>query len=123
MRKMLRHIFVAMLAVLVTASMGLAELQASVPMPDATKMSISTPMPKMAGMEQAQDNNCKHCPSDMSGKVLACGLSAVCALAAEAQEFSGGVSLALVRYTNANNVLTGRSLIPDPYPPRPFTFI
>lgn len=112
-----------MLAVLVTASMGLSVVQASVPMPDVTKMSISMPMPKMAGMEQSQNNNCKHCPSDMGGKVLACGLIVVCALAAEAQELSGGVSLALVRYTNANNVLTGRSLIPEPYPPRPLTFI
>lgn len=120
---MLRHIFVAMLAVLVTASMSLSVVQASVSMPDVTKMSISMPMPNMAGMEQKQDSGCKQCPSDMSGKVLACGLTVVCALAAEAQELSGGLSLALVRYTNANNVLRGRSLIPEPFPPRPLSYI
>jgi hypothetical protein len=118
---MLRHIFVALLAVLVTASMGLSVVQASVPMPDVAKMSM--PMPKMAGMEPAQGKACKQCPSDMSGKVLACGLMVVCALGAVAQELSAGVSLALVLYTNANNVLTGRSLIPEPYPPRLLTFI
>ena len=103
--------------------MGLSVVQASVPMPVVTKMAMSEPMPKMAGMEQAQDKGCKQCPDDMSGKVLACGLIVVCALAAEAQQLSGAVSLALVRYSNTNNVLRGPSLIPEPYPPRLLTFI
>ena len=118
---MFRHIFVAMLAVLVTASMGLSAVQASVPMADPPKMSM--PMPKMAGMEQPRDNGCKQCPGDMSGKALACGLMVVCALAAETQELPNGTKLSFVRYLHVNNVLTGRSLVPEPHPPRPITFI
>ena len=110
-----------MLAVLVTASMGLSVVQAAVPMSGPSKMSM--PMGKMAGMDQLQDNGCKHCPGDMSGKALVCGVVVVCALATETQELSVGVRLALVRYSNANNLLTGRALIPEPYPPRPLTFI
>ena len=118
---MFRHIFVAMLAVLVTASMGLSAVQASVPMADPPKMSM--PMPKMAGVEQPRDNGCKQCPGDMSGKALACGLMVVCALAAETQELPNGTKLSFVRYLHVNNVLTGRSLVPEPHPPRPITFI
>ena len=101
--------------------MGLSVVQAAVPMADPPKMSMA--MPKMAGLEQPQDNGCKQCPSDMSGKALACGVIVVCALAAETQELLNGTTLRLVRYLQVNNALTGRSLVPEPYPPRPLTFI
>ena len=110
-----------MLAVLVTASMGLSVVQAAVPMADLTKMSM--PMPQKAVMNQSQDSGCKHCPSDMGGKALACSLIVVCALAADSQDPMGGVFLELLRYSQANVILNGRSLVPEPYPPRPLTFI
>ena len=110
-----------MLAVFVTASISLSVVQASMPMAGPARMSMA--MPQMAGMDQPQDNVCKHCPGDMSGKALACGLIVVCALTADAQELRHGTKLSNIRYLNSNSVMTGRTLIPEPYPPRPLAFI
>ena len=110
-----------MLAVFVTASMGLSVVQASVPMAGPAQMLMA--MPQMQGMDQLQDNGCRHCPKDLSGKALACISTVVCALSADTQELLPETVLSAIRYLNAAIKMTGRSLIPEPYPPRPLAFI
>jgi hypothetical protein len=107
-----RQIFVFVLAVLVTADIGLSAVQAATAMPEVAKMSM------MPGM------SCKQCGGDMGGgKAMMCSPVCVSTLAAVPQMVSEPMTRVAVSFGEFDPMLTGRSLAPEPYPPRPFHFI
>ena len=113
-----RQIFVFVLAVLVTAGMGLSAVQATTAMPETAKMSM------MAGMDKSSDHGCKQCGGDMGGgRAMVCGPVCVGWLAANPQPVFQPVTRVAVRFVGFRHLLTGRSLAPEPYPPRYFHFI
>jgi hypothetical protein len=117
-RSSVRRIFVFVLAVLVTVGLNLSAVQAAAAMPEMAKMSM------MAGMDKSGDHGCKQCGGDMGGgKAMVCSPVCVGSLATNPQPVFQPVVRAAVRFGDLLRLLAGRSLAPEPYPPRPFHFI
>lgn len=113
----IRQLFVLVLAVLVTAGMGLSVVQAAGVMPEMGKTSM------MAGMDESGDQGCKQCGDISGGRAMTC--SPICAspLAANPQALFQPVARVAVLFGSLRHLLTGRLLPPEPYPPRPSSFI
>lgn len=110
---LIRRIFLLLLAVLVTAGMGLSAVQANT-------MNMNT-MDMGAGMVMTGAAKCNDCGSSTESK----GMTACTAPACTAQVATEApLVLALdmvfapVRHSIFSRILLGRDTVPDPYPPR-----
>lgn len=112
-RMLTRQILVLLLAVFVTAGMGLSAVQAS---------NMSFKMMDMApGMAASDSGNCDHCVSPGDSKGMAACVTAGCVAPAVADFPSVqalDVASVTVHYRHQDLALLGRDSGPDPYPPR-----
>ena len=110
---LIRRMFVLILAVLVTAGMGLSAVEAN-----ATKMNT---MNMAAGMAMSGMTQCSDCGAlgDSKG-MIACAAPACAAQAATeaALDFALDMVSTPVRHRIFSRLLFGRETVPDPYPPR-----
>lgn len=113
----IRQILVFLLAVLVTAGLSLSVVQAAAPMPQPAKMSMT------AGMEKSGGNGCKQC-GDMAGsKAMVCSPACVSPLPTNPHMLSQPPMRLAAPLGDLNDLLTGRTLVPETGPPRSFAFI
>lgn len=109
----IRRIFVLILAILVTAGMGLSAVQASA-------MNMNT-MDTGFGMAMTGAAKCNICGSSSNSKgMVACTAPACAAQAAAETPFAVALDLVFgpVRHNFKTHNLLGRDTVPDPYPPR-----
>lgn len=109
----IRRIFVLLLAVFVTAGMGLSAVQAST-MP--VRM-----MDMGAGMAMTGSAKCQDCGSSSDSKGMTACVALACPAPVTAHEPSVLVldlDFVPVRHHFLTNILLGRDAVPDPYPPR-----
>jgi hypothetical protein len=109
----LRQVFVLLLAVFVTAGIGLSVVRAN-------DMALKMAMP--SDMGAATNDDCKNCPDGLGksgAKAMAC--AAVCVAPVMAHHPEAPLAImapAAAIYPAAAGVLYGRALRPDPHPPR-----
>ena len=111
---LVRRIFVLMLAVFVTAGMGLSAVQAST-------MSVKM-MDMSPGMGTSGSGNCHDCGGSGDSKRMAACVTAGCVATVVAHlpvmEIADLASV-VVHHMHLDLALHGRGSAPDPYPPRP----
>lgn len=124
-RLSLKHLFVMLLAVLLTAGFSLSAAQASVM---AAKMTMTTGMTMpvdagMADMGTATDGDCHACLKGAgdSGNPMHCPPTCIAPVLAVLPQDLAMIVVPLVSQPSAlpTPLLHGRSSLPDPTPPRP----
>ena len=110
---LIRRIFVLLLAVFVTAGMGLSAVQAS---------TMSVKMMEMgAGMAASGTGTCHDCGSPGGAKAMTACVASACAAPMVAHSPLGDavdLTFVPVRHRFQSRTLLGRDSVPDPYPPR-----
>jgi hypothetical protein len=117
-----RHLLALLIAVSVTAGLGMSPVQASTM---AAKMAVAADM-GASGMDMPSHDGCSGCPDQRpdDGKMTACPQACV---APSLAVLPGDPALAVASPVPSFAPLPiaflhGRNAVPDPYPPRPFSF-
>ena len=108
----IRRIFVLLLAVFVTAGMGLSAVQAS---------TMSVKMDMASGMAMSGPGKCQDCGKSGDSKGMATCVAPACPSPMVAQDpWVAALDLVFVpvHHRFQNQTLLGRNTVPDPYPPR-----
>jgi hypothetical protein len=123
MRWSARHLFALLIAVSVAAGLGMSPVQASA-------MAVKMAMAADAGassMAMPSADGCSGCPdrNTDNGKMTVCPLACVAPALAV---LPGGLALAVASPASRpvplpTAFLHGWGGVPDPYPPRPFSFV
>lgn len=123
MRWSARHLLALLIAVSVAAGLGMSPVQASAM---AVKMAMAADM-GASGMGTPSDDGCSACPDQKSdnGKMTVCPQACVAPAVAV---LPGGLALTTERLAPRpaplpTAFLHGQGAGPDPYPPRPFSFV
>jgi hypothetical protein len=123
MRWSARHLLALLIAVSIAAGLGMSPVQASAM---AVKMAMTADM-GASGMSMPSEDGCSGCPDQKSngGKMTVCPQACVAPAVAV---LPGGLGLATARHalppeSLPTAFLRGRDADPDPYPPRPFSFV
>ena len=115
----IRHIFVLVIAVFVTAGMGLSVVQASTMQSSMTNM--SSPMKMSPELTMSGLSHCPACPHTADGKTLpGCLASACTALVAVLNSPIEQINLVFISIHHATQTLApdGAGSEPARYPPR-----
>ena len=110
---LIRRIFVLLLAVVVTAGIGLSAVQAST-------MSMKM-MDTASGMTMSGPGKCQDCGKSSDSKGMAACVAPACPspMAAHAPSFMAlDLHFVPIHHRFQNRTLLGRDTVPDPYPPR-----
>ena len=110
---LIRRIFVLLVAVLVTAGVGLSAVQAST-------MNMNT-MDMASGMAMTGAAMCNDCGTSGDSKGMAACTAPACAAQVVTEAplvFALDIVSTLVHHSIFNRFLLGRDTVPDPYPPR-----
>lgn len=113
LHSLIRRILVLLLAVLLTAGMGLSAARVSTMNMSAMDMGGGMPMTDMS--------KCNDCGSsgDSKGMIACTALACAAQVATEAPlVFALDLVVAPVRHSIFSRILLGRDSVPDPYPPR-----